>query len=142
MSLTDLLIRHEDLKLKPYLDSAKPPRLTIGVGRNLDDRGITKAEALYLLENDIRTASEDLLAVIGEGAVHALNEARHAALVSMCFNLGRARFAKFKATIAAVKAQDWERAADQMLKSLWARQVGDRADELARMVRTGEFKPA
>jgi len=43
--------RHEGLRLKPYLDTATPPRLTIGYGRNLDDVGITREEADYMLAN-------------------------------------------------------------------------------------------
>ena len=50
--LKDMLIRHEGLKLKPYLCTAG--KLTIGVGRNIQDRGITYQEAMMLLENDIR----------------------------------------------------------------------------------------
>jgi hypothetical protein len=45
------LIRHEALRLKPYRCSAD--KLTIGIGRNLDDVGITEEEAYFLLGNDI-----------------------------------------------------------------------------------------
>lgn len=46
--LHDMLIRHEGLRLKPYHDTVR--KLTIGIGRNLDDVGITHEEALILLE--------------------------------------------------------------------------------------------
>ena len=49
--LHEMLIRHEGLRLKPYRDTVG--KLTVGVGRNLDDVGITREEALMLLNNDI-----------------------------------------------------------------------------------------
>ena len=55
MGLIDLLIRHEGIKLKPY--HCTSGKLTIGIGRNLEDRGITKEEAIYLLNNDNDLAS-------------------------------------------------------------------------------------
>lgn len=42
-----MLIRHEGLKLKPYQCTAG--KLTIGVGRNIEDMGITEDEAIYML---------------------------------------------------------------------------------------------
>ena len=56
--IKDQLIQHEGLKLKPYQCPAG--RLTIGVGRNLEDKGITEKEAVMLLENDIQECLEDL----------------------------------------------------------------------------------
>ena len=56
--LREMLIRHEGLHLKPYRDSVG--KLTIGVGRNLDDVGITREEALILLEHDIAKGRRDV----------------------------------------------------------------------------------
>ena len=56
------LIEHEGLRLKPYHDTAAPPRLTIGVGRNLDDVGLrSEAEGVYLLRNDIEAIWRELV---------------------------------------------------------------------------------
>ena len=44
------LVRHEGMRLKPYRCTAG--KLTIGIGRNLDDRGISQKEAYVLLEYD------------------------------------------------------------------------------------------
>jgi len=46
------------LRLKPYRDSVG--KLTIGVGRNLDDVGISAEEADVLLANDIAKAQAEL----------------------------------------------------------------------------------
>lgn len=136
--LVDLLIRHEGMRLYPYRDTAG--KLTIGVGRNLDDRGISSEEACCLLLNDISIAADDLHTIFSEEVLSGLNEARFAVLVSMAFNLGRSGFAKFKKTIAAVNAGDWEQAAFQMQQSKWARQVGKRAIDLCWMMRNGQFQ--
>jgi lysozyme len=52
------LTTHEGLRLKPYLCPAG--KLTIGIGRNLEGKGITKQEAIMLLENDIQECLDDL----------------------------------------------------------------------------------
>ncbi len=57
--IKEQLVRHEGLGLKPYRCPAG--KLTIGYGRNLDDTGISKAEAYELLSNDIRCCEEQLL---------------------------------------------------------------------------------
>ena len=133
MSLRDDLIRHESLELKPYLDSEGV--LTIGVGRNLQDNGISREEALYLLDNDIRDHTDELRARFP--VVDALTPARRDVLVNMAFNLGVPRMATFKRMWAAIEAGDYHRASMEMLDSKWARQVGQRAQELAMIMRTG-----
>ena len=50
--IIEMLKRHEGLKVFPYHCSQN--KLTIGIGRNLDDKGISKDEAYYLLYNDIK----------------------------------------------------------------------------------------
>ena len=56
--LWDMLVRHEGLRLKPYRCPAG--RLTIGVGRNLEDKGISSSEAFNMLANDIVECEDDL----------------------------------------------------------------------------------
>ncbi len=68
-----------------------------------------------------------------------LNQVRREVLLNMSFNMGHTTFKKFKLMWRAVKARDWEEAANQMLNSVWAEQVGIRADELADAMRRGKF---
>ncbi len=131
--LIRLLITHEGLRLKPYRDTRG--KLTIGVGRNLDDVGITEEEALYLLKNDIKRVLDFLKERLPYW--NGLTETRKMALVDMCFNLGPGGFLSFKRMLRALEREDYEQAAREMLDSRWARQVGRRAEELAEMMREG-----
>lgn len=134
-SLEDMLIRHEGLRLKPYRDSVG--KLTIGVGRNLDDVGITEEEARYLLKNDIQKAVAEAKRFPWYAK---LNNPRKQAIIDMIYNLGASRFLGFKKMLAALEAGDYEAAAREMLDSKWAQQVGRRATELAEIMRTGELR--
>lgn len=129
----DQLTQHEGLKLKPYRCTAG--KLTIGVGRNLDDVGISVDEAMLMLDNDFDTAEQELQARFP--VTRDLDGPRYYALVNMCFNLGIGRLAMFKKMWDAIGDGDWDRAADEALDSKWARQVGNRATELAQMLRNG-----
>lgn len=131
-SLQDRLVRVEGLKLKPYKDSVG--KITIGVGRNLDDVGISKSEAMLMLENDVRRAKK---AAKEFDWFWKLNEPRQEVIIEMLFNIGKEKFLEFKKTIAAIEAGDYETASFEMLNSLWAQQVGDRAEDLARTMIEG-----
>jgi lysozyme len=128
------LIRHESLKLKPYRCPAG--KLTIGVGRNLDANGISQPEAFVLVENDILRCERELLAEIPE-VYSGLNDTRKSVLLNMCFNLGIKGLLGFKNTLAFIGSGDFERAANGMLASRWAKQVGRRAIELSELMRKG-----
>lgn len=134
------LRRDEAVRLKPYRDSVG--KLTIGVGRNLDDVGITSEEADYLLENDIGRAMAELDRALPWW--RELSEARQRALLNMAFNMGVPRLLKFWGMLGALQAGDYDRAALEAFDSRWALQVGDgpggredRADRIAAMFREG-----
>ncbi len=127
------LVRDEGLRLKPYKDTVG--KLTIGVGRNLDDVGITEEEAGYLLENDIGRAMADLDRNVPWW--RSLSDARQRAMINMCFNLGWPRLSQFQNMLAALEAGDYERAAIEALDSRWARQVGSRAARVAAQIMEG-----
>lgn len=132
-SIDELLIRHEGLRLKPYADAGN--RLTIGVGRNLDDSGITREEAMLLLHNDIERVSRELDQKLPWW--RGLSETRQKVLVSMAFNLGMPKLLGFRNMLAALEEGDFSAAAGHMLASRWAGQVGSRAAELAYMMENG-----
>jgi lysozyme len=132
--LVDQLIRHEGMELKVYKDSLGIE--TIGVGRNLVDRGVTEEEARYLCNNDIEIVEREL--VQSFPIVSSLNDTRIRVLLDMAFNVGLPRLRGFKRMWAALDNQDYVEAAKEMLDSKWARQVKTRAYTLARMMETGE----
>lgn len=126
------LIAHEGLRLKPYTDTVG--KLTIGVGRNLTDRGITEAEARYLLDNDINAALNDLQTLV---FFPSLDPVRQRVFIDLCFNIGLSRLRGFTAMLDAVSRHDLATAATELLDSRYAVQVGPRAHTLAAMLRTG-----
>lgn len=128
------LVDEEGLRLTPYRDSVG--KLTIGVGRNLEDRGITRDEAIFLLDNDIIAVLDQLAAHVPFFA--ALDDVRQRVLADMAFNVGMGGLLGFKNTLAAVARGDYDAAAVGMLASRWATQVGDRALVLAEMMRSGK----
>jgi len=132
--MKEQLLRHEGMRLKPYRCTAG--KLTIGVGRNLDDCGISQKEAYVLLESDIRQCERQILAEIPEIYLQ-IDEVRKSVLLNMCFNMGIKGLLSFKNTLAFIEAGDWERAANNMLVSKWAKQVGSRAIELSELMRKG-----
>lgn len=131
--LIDLIIYHEGLELKPYRCTAG--HLTIGIGRNLDDRGITEDEARFLCQNDVDIVEQELTRkfpfIVGFGDV------RIRVLLDMAFNLGVPRLSAFSNMWAALEEGDFKQAAVEMLDSRWARQVGQRATNLSQMMETG-----
>lgn len=128
------LTEHEGLKLKAYKCPAG--KTTIGVGRNLDDVGISKTEAALLLENDIHRCIAQLSVKLPE--FNTLDEIRKRVLIDMVFNMGINRFMLFKNTLEYVKTDRFDKAAAAMLESVWAEQVGRRALRLAKMMLTGK----
>ncbi|WP_018691912.1 glycoside hydrolase family protein [Algicola sagamiensis] len=126
------LVHHEGLKTDLYLCPAE--KWTIGVGRNLSDCGISQHEALYLLDNDIIWIANKLCQEVSW--IPTLTEARQIVLLNMAFNLGVQGLLDFKQMFAALEVEDYDTAADEMLDSRWAVQVGKRALELSEIMRT------
>lgn len=134
--MTDLqqMLRHQEGKNpKPYFDKAIPPRCTIGIGRNLTDKGLSEDEIIHLFNNDIADAIDDVRHVCS--IYEKLSRPRQMVMISMAFNLGRDKFAKFVRFLGAIHREDWDDAADEMLNSAWAKQVPVRANTLATMMR-------
>lgn len=127
-----MIKQHEGLRLTPYKCTAG--KLTIGYGRNLDDKGISQPEAFIMLENDLMIVVDALEKF---SFWEQLSNNRQAVLIDMCFNLGLTRLIKFKKTLAAIEGGDFDRAAKEMLDSRWKTQVGNRATKLANMMVRG-----
>ena len=120
--LVKQLRKHEGERLHAYLCPAG--RWTLGVGRNIDERGgkgITKSESTFLLLNDIAECTTDLQNLFG-GAWNWMSDNRKIALIDMRFCLGPSRFRGFRRMIAAIKREDWADAGKEAMDSKWARE--------------------
>ena len=142
--LKDMLCRHEGVESHAYLCSQN--FTTIGVGRNIDagnegrsrGLGLSDDEVDYLLQNDIDRVTEEL---DGEYSWFAgLNNARSDAMIDISFNLGQTKLRSFRKALQAMGSGDWEEASKQFLDSRWREQTGNRAVELAEIIRTGEYQ--
>lgn len=132
------LIREEEgLRLKPY--HCPTGHLSIGYGRNLDDNGISKDEAEYMLDNDMAWVVAQIYRAFPHWSV-ILNHARYAVVMDMVYNLGMAGFRTFKKLIRAIEDENWDWAALEMKNSKWAGQVGDRENKLIDIMRSGSYE--
>ena len=135
-ALKGQLQRHEGYRRVPYRCSAG--KLTIGFGRNLEDRGIAPAEALYLLDADVDVTVSELDRAMPWWA--RLSHVRRLVLADMHYNLGLEKLRGFRRMLAALQSGNYEKASDEMLDSKWARHdVPRRAARLAQMMRTNEI---
>ena len=149
------IAHHEGIVLKVYKDSLGID--TIGIGRNLEHRGIedlelahmektmgeiyengiTEQDAYFLAHRDIEIVEKELLA--SRPVVEELDNIRQRVLVDMAFNMGIPRLNRFYRMWSAINELDFKSAAIEMLDSLWARQVKSRSDTLAYAMKHGEF---
>tara|TARA_B110000902_G_C14115238_1_gene515953 strand:- start:320 stop:739 length:420 start_codon:yes stop_codon:yes gene_type:complete len=127
------LIRHEGIKYKPYKCTAG--KLTIGVGRNLEDVGVSESEAMRMLKNDVAAVAAQCM-----GSFYwfdGLNDHRQEAIINLVFNMGLSKFKQFKKTISYIESGDFKMAGSELLDSNYARQVKGRAVEVANMLSDG-----
>lgn len=134
--LTKCIIEHEGLRLFPY--KCTSGKLTIGIGRNIQDRGISKDEAMYLFNNDVALSKKELS---NFDWFNKLDEVRQGVIIELHFNIGLSKLLKFKNMISFLDSGYYSNAASQLLKSLWASQVGEiRSKNMANRLRTGKYE--
>jgi lysozyme len=132
----ELLITHliRDESLEQMVYRCTGGKLTIGVGRNLEDVGLSLDECMYLLNNDIDRVTRECKMF---SWFNDLTENRQMVIFNMMFNLGRPRFLTFKRAIEAIEQRRWDEAAKEFKDSLWYEQVGDRADRIINLWNKG-----
>lgn len=132
-TLEERITRHEGVRLKAYRDTLG--KLTIGIGRNLDDCGISHDEAIVLLNNDIAKVTDQVQRAFPW--TDLIDDTRRDALIEIAFQLGIHGLMGFPKMLAAIQAKDYDTAAQEMLNSTWHKQTPDRCEELARIMLTG-----
>jgi len=131
--LLDQLIRLEGLTLHPR--RVRDGNLVIGVGRNLDRVGVTRGEAVMLLEGDVRRVTRELQDNLP--LFQTLDVVRQRVLIHLAVSIGVLGVLALTRFVAAVESGAWDTAAEEMLVLHWSRQASHRAALLADMMRTG-----
>jgi len=132
-SIREMIKRHEGCR--PYIYADSLGYLTGGYGHAfLPGSKISYAVAELLFDEDYQRAVDDY-----NKLELNLGPVRRAVVIDMLFNLGLTKFSGFKKMIAALRDGNYFKASDEMLDSLWARQVRSRAFRLASMMLTGEL---
>lgn len=142
-----VLSEDEGIELHPYLDCCgkfwrqctckNKGKLTIGIGRNLDDLGLSENEVFGLVYNDIKRVTVEIEKNFSW--FKGMTSPRRIVVLSMVFNLGINGFKEFKKMIKQIESGDFRSASKEMLTSRWALQVKARAIRLSLMMETGEF---
>lgn len=156
---TRRIAEHEGRRAKMYVDSRGHP--TVGIGFNLDRQGaaaaladvganyaavragtqsLTDEQIDALAKRDIEDALSEASGIVSNFG--NLSPARQFVIVDMVFNLGKAGFAAFHQTIAAIEAGDFAKAATDMKDSAWYGQVGSRAVSDCELMRSGDWSGA
>jgi lysozyme len=137
LKLYNQLVLNEGKKNKPYEDTVG--KTTIGIGRNLDDVGLSEDEIQYLWMNDIKRVEGDLDKHLSWW--RGLDVIRQRVMIDLCFNMGIGNeqhgLRSFRNTLEAVRTGHYREAAAGLLSSKWAKQVKGRAIKLASMMETG-----
>jgi lysozyme len=120
---------------------------TIGYGtRHILGQEVTEATprirsdvARSILRSDLYKAILDVEELFPN--LRSFNHYRQEVLANMAYNLGFRGLRNFKRMRAALDLSYFTDAADEMIDSLWYRQVGSRAHRLEQIMRTGALTP-
>lgn len=146
------LVVNEGMRLKPYKCPAGFK--TIGIGRNLEtnpltpeekafighnvDEGINAEQAFFLCRHDIAKVKAELDRYLPWWK--DLNTDRQYVMVDLCFNMGITKLLKFQKTLNSIATGFYIKAGEQLMQSLYAKQVGRRAERNAKCLQTGVYK--
>jgi len=135
------LIRDEGIRREPYYDTEG--HLTVGIGFNLDAHKLPDGVTYPLSDAEIdqlyQITADEVLGGISNYFPwwNDLDDVRQRVIANMVFNMGVNGVALFKNTIAYIKAGEYEKAASNMRKSKWFKQVKGRAVRLCKAMESG-----
>ena len=142
MKIEELLIKKKKKREKPYDDATGKTlktgdtikgKITIGIGRNIQEIGLSEDEIEYLLQNDINRCKNELREIFPD--FDELPENVKLVLIDMIFNLGKTRFLGFKHMIEAVKERNWGKMIEEMKNSRWCKQVKNRCEDDVELIK-------
>ena len=143
-ALREQLKIDEGVKYEIYKDHLGYPTFGIGHLITENDPEHGKPDGTEISEDRVNEIFEtDVAKFVSEAKIlfpdlDDLPDVAQQVIVNMAFNMGRPRLSKFKNFIAGVNDRDWTRAAEEMMDSRWATQVGDRAIRLRNQILTLE----
>ena len=94
---------------------------------------VLEDRVIEAFEFDIETVLEDCKILYYD--FHNLPEEVQRIIANMMFNMGRTRLSKFRNMKSNIDRRDWNAAADEMVDSIWYRQVTNRANRLVERMR-------
>ena len=128
-----VLRRHEGFKDRPYRDTVGV--LTIGYGWNLESDPMAREAAEIQMRMKLESLEALLLSKFDW--YPNLSQTRKDVILNMCYNLGLDGFSNFRNTIWLLQNSRFAEAGEEMLKSKWAKQVGNRAIFLSDKMKAG-----
>lgn len=134
--LEEILETHEGFRPHPY--RCPSGKLTIGIGRNLENKGISKHEALIMLGNDINDNINYLRKILGKDVWEDLTAVRKEALIDMMM-MGPGSFRTFDNLIKALKNKQYYKASREVLNSEYAEKVGQRAVHISNAIKNNKW---
>jgi lysozyme len=129
MDLIEQLRRDEGVRYTLYKDSVGIDTFGTGFTFPIDD-----AENDFILQHRVDKISA---ALADYSWFSSLDAVRQAALINMGYNLGVSGLLHFPTMIHCLSIQDWPGASAAALNSVWAKQVGARAERVAQQIATG-----
>lgn len=140
-TLESRIIRHEGFCSFPKYDAKG--FYCVGFGHDITkdecdnySAGITWEEAEELLYDDLKIIKKNSAKEFTW--ISNLNDIRQEVIWEMCYQLGVGGVAQFKDMISAIKDNDWDSAAQEMLDSQWHIETPIRCEELANLMISGE----
>lgn len=131
------LKRDEGRRTRPYADSRGIQ--TIGYGHNLVAAGLCEAAITAQLTYDLDLALQSLTLKFPWWVAQPAPVQR--VLLNLCYNTGIGGLATFTTFLGLIQARKYPEAAQALLQSKYATQVGDRAVRLAELLKTTVIAP-
>lgn len=132
--LKTMMIAQEGYERKIYKDTRGND--TVGIG-HLCSNGFSDAVIDLIFDEDWQAHYNFLR--LHYPWFSDLDENRQLALISMGFNLGDKNFEDFTGVIKAMGSKNYKLAAQEMINSVWDREVPNRVQELAAIIETGNL---
>lgn len=133
--LQKLSYKNEGFVAIPYIDSLGNE--TIGIGWCLNTTPMTLDEAMFINKSQLLRVEKEVADNIH--FYYGLNNVRKCVLIDMAFNMGINGLMGFKKFLDHLSKGEWDLASQEMLNSLWAKQVGNRAERLVQMIENGDW---